>query len=314
MTGPEEPAAAAVEPEPDRTAQWLDAAAPIPAIVSWFTHHKISGPVLLGVFVVIKCYVLARGDLPTALGILQNAGLTTVVVGALLTSLPILAAGMLAVTSYRVTRAYRESHSLSAGTLGLRALFDPQVPLMPGLRDSVSPLLAVTFGSAVLATMFTPWTFMAGAAVLGVVMALLRDVRTPQAPGLLPATPRLIIAIIRVVIAGLTVYALTAMLYTVWLPHEEVRFSPASPHAKATAPVVGYVLSDVADGWITILVSGTHTIATYRDSTVQSLALCRKSAPGLWGAISNATTLWDEATSIRVEPLKALHPPADPPC
>jgi hypothetical protein len=123
MAGPEPPAAAVAEAvaEPDRKAQWLDAAVPIPAVYHWFVNHKISGPVLIGVFVVLKAYVLARGDLPTALGILQNVGLTTVVVGALLTS-------------------------------------------------------------------------------------------------------------------------------------------PATPHAKAPAPVVGYVLNDVAGGWITILVSGTHNL------------------------------------------------------
>lgn len=49
-------------------------------------------------FVVLKGYVLARGDVATALGILQYAGLATVVTAGLLSSLPILAAAMLAYT------------------------------------------------------------------------------------------------------------------------------------------------------------------------------------------------------------------------
>jgi hypothetical protein len=310
MALPESPVLA--EQHADRRAEWLTAAAPVPAIIEWFWNHKISGPLLLGVFVVLKSYVLARGDLPTALGILQNAGLTTVIVGALLTALPILAAGMLAVTTYRVTRSCRDRHFLSAGSLGLAALFDPQTPLMLGLRDTVSPQLAVTAAAAVLASLFTPWTFMAGAALLGIAMALLRDVRAPRQGGLIPAPAtlsRLIIAVIRAVIAGCTVYALIAMLYTVWLPHETVKFIPA---AKPPAPVVGYVLNDVAGGWITILVSGTHNIATYRDANVLSLALCRKTQPGVLGQISSATTLWYEITQFPL--LKGLRPTADPPC
>jgi hypothetical protein len=39
-------------------------------------------------FVILKGYVIARGDLATALGILQYAGLVTVVTAGLLSSLP----------------------------------------------------------------------------------------------------------------------------------------------------------------------------------------------------------------------------------
>ena len=53
-------------------------------------------------FVVLKGYVVARGDVAIALGILQYAGLATVVTAGLLSSLPILAAAMLAYTLARV--------------------------------------------------------------------------------------------------------------------------------------------------------------------------------------------------------------------
>ena len=54
------------------------------------TRSTHSPALLAAGFVVLKCYVIARGDLTTALGILQYVGLATVVTASLLSSLPIL--------------------------------------------------------------------------------------------------------------------------------------------------------------------------------------------------------------------------------
>jgi hypothetical protein len=82
--------------------QWRDALQPIPRILGWYKDNAVAGILLAAGFVVLKGYVVARGDVATALGILQYAGLATVVTAGLLSSLPILAAAMLAYTLSRV--------------------------------------------------------------------------------------------------------------------------------------------------------------------------------------------------------------------
>ena len=76
--------------------RWRDALQPLPTILDWYKANAFAGILLAAGFVVLKAYVIARGDLATALGILQYAGLATVVTASLLSSLPILAAAMLA--------------------------------------------------------------------------------------------------------------------------------------------------------------------------------------------------------------------------
>jgi hypothetical protein len=75
---------------------WRDALQPIPTILRLYKANAVAGTLLAAGFVVLKGYVIARGDVATALGILQYAGLATVVTAGLLSSLPILAAAMLA--------------------------------------------------------------------------------------------------------------------------------------------------------------------------------------------------------------------------
>jgi hypothetical protein len=85
---------------------WQDAFKPIPKIFGWYKNHAAAGTLILAAFLVVKGYVIARGNLDTALGILQYAGLTSAIVAGLLSSLPILTALMLGWTVFRTVRGW----------------------------------------------------------------------------------------------------------------------------------------------------------------------------------------------------------------
>jgi hypothetical protein len=52
--------------------QWRKALEPIPTVIRWYVSHPAAGTLLLGAFLVVKCFVLSKGDIPTALGILHT--------------------------------------------------------------------------------------------------------------------------------------------------------------------------------------------------------------------------------------------------
>jgi hypothetical protein len=56
--------------------------------------------VILFTFLVAKVVWVARGDVTTALGVYESAGLTTVIVGGLLSSMPLVAAGVLGIAIF----------------------------------------------------------------------------------------------------------------------------------------------------------------------------------------------------------------------
>jgi len=89
-------------PVDSRWEDWRRALRPIPGFVDWYRKHKISGALLLAAFVIVKGYVLARGDITTALGIVQYADVVGWAVAAVLSSLPLLAAAMLAIAFYQL--------------------------------------------------------------------------------------------------------------------------------------------------------------------------------------------------------------------
>jgi hypothetical protein len=127
--------------------RWRDALHPLPEVFDWYKVNAFAGILLAAGFVVLKCYVIARGNVTTALGILQYSGLATVVTASLLSSLPILTAAMLAYTVSQITR------SLATKALTL-------------------PLAVVVLGALVLAAVFTPWTYMLFAVVIGLAIGL----------------------------------------------------------------------------------------------------------------------------------------------
>jgi len=240
--------------------QWRDALQPLPKILNWYKANAFAGILLAAGFVVLKGYVIARGDLATALGILQYAGLTTVVTAGLLSSLPILAAAMLAYTIIEMTGAHAA----------------------PGRTWQLG---WVTLGAFVLAAMFTPWTYLVLAVSIGLVIAWLKTGRVPK-PAAWPLSA---------LVVGLAVVAVIFNLYTVWVPHEIVYFPPGT---LKTEPQVGYVLSE-DNGWITMLTSGPHQIVRYPDAKVITQMLCEKhpTLGNFWSEVKDSATLWDEVTA-----------------
>lgn len=56
-------------------------------------------------FVVLKVIWIARGDIPTALGVFNSAGLATVIVGGLLSALPLISAIALGLAVFNITKS-----------------------------------------------------------------------------------------------------------------------------------------------------------------------------------------------------------------
>jgi hypothetical protein len=263
---------------------WLDAGEPLTTAVRRLWDNAGAGILPVGAFLVVKGFVLSKGDIPVALGILQNAGLSTVVIGGLLSSLPVLAAAMLATT------IFREVNRVPRRTPGSGPVRPPRLPFRP-----ISPLTVVMLASVLLCTVLTQWTVMVSAVVIGLVIGGFQ--RTGK-------TWLRRIAYLAAAIIG--VVAVVAMLYNVWLPHEKLAI------AGVKEPVVGYVLADDPDGWITILVSGTHGLVWYRDTAVTARTPCEQAPWDLWSQVTDAATLWQEVTKVPV--LNRLHPPTESPC
>jgi len=266
---------------------WHDALQPIPTIIGWYRANAFAGILLAAGFVVLKGYVLARGDIATALGILQYAGLVTVVTAGLLSSLPILAAAMLAYTVSRMTwpllvRVGRAWRIVRVGRAS--RILGPEPPDLPG------QLLMVTLGAFVLAAFFTPWAYLALAMLIGLVIGIL------QARGVHNLAARLVYAMFTSVAA----VAVILNLYTVWVPHEVVHFRPGTlpAHTVPKDAQVGYVLSE-DNGWITMLTSGTRRIVRYSDADVTTQRVCERypQRGDLWSEVREGATLWDEVTS-----------------
>jgi hypothetical protein len=243
--------------------QWRDALQPLPGIFDWYKVNAFAGILLAAGFVVLKCYTIARGDLTTALGILQYAGLATVVIAGLLSSLPILTAAMLA---YAVI----------------------QMIGSPSARDRRAQSAVVLLGAFVLAAVYTPWTYLLFAAVIGLVIGLIQ-----------PRVTRKWMRVVYVLVALCALPAVVVNLSAVWLPHEIVTFRPGTlPHGRTQE--VGYVLSE-DNGWITMLITGQgqeHTIIRVPDAMVKTQTVCeRQPMPGNPASyVIDAYTLWRVVT------------------
>jgi hypothetical protein len=255
--------------------QWRDALRPLPGVLDWYKVNAFAGILLAAGFVILKCYVIARGDITTALGILQYVGLATVVTASLLSSLPILTAAMLAsaisqMTSSLVPKVFRAWH-----------IWEPKPPAYTWR------LAAAMLGAFVLAAAFSPWTYLTTAAGIGLVIGVTRALRAPK--------------LLRIVIYSVAVLLalpfVTVNLSAVWLPHEIVTFRPGTLPSGGTREI-GYVLSE-DNGWITILITANvheHTIIRFPDATVKTQTVCEREptsnifdTPTLWRVVTKAS-------------------------
>jgi hypothetical protein len=264
-------------PGSERTT-WRDALQPIPMVIGWYRANVFAGILLAAGFVILKGYVIARGDLATALGILQYAGLATVLTAGLLSGLPILAAAMVAFTFIHMIQ-FRGA---------------------PGRHRRWWVML----GALVLAAVFTPWLYLVLATGIGLGIGAMRR---------LPHPPKWFTWLVYAVVAILAVPAVILSLYTVWVPHEKVHFEPGvlPPNMSPPNVQVGYVLSE-DNGWITMLTSGVHQIVRYPDADVIAQTVCERqpSFSHPWSEVKVGATVWDEATSWT----HFLHPAINPAC
>jgi len=251
---------------------WRDALEPIPEILTWYKDHAAAGTLIVAAFLVAKGYVIAKGDLTTALGILQYAGVASVVVSGLLSSLPILTASLLGWMVFQITRG----------------------PFSGSPSGSRVPRAIVLVGAFVLAAFFTQVPYMLIAIGLGLLAGLIERWHPSK----------WLVWIARSLVGIFGALAIVLMLYAVWVPHEVVELrAPTASAEQQPNEQVGYVLADDPGGWITILTSGDREIVRFRDSAVQSIRVCQKVPRGGLSDVFYASTLWS-ATSRFVANLR----------
>ena len=241
---------------------WRIALQPIPAFVDWYRKNKISGTLLITAFVIVKGYVVARGDITTALGIVQYVGVAGWVVAAVLSSLPTLAAAMLAISFYQI----------------LWPLVGPQ------LANRLQ-MLAVTAVAFFICAALTPWPVVVGAIWLGLWFGVLQWIfyEYRQKVGI-----RGIIGIAWGLILLGEGAAMVVMLYAAWLPNEQVIFKK---------PMVANVLAEDSGGRITLLVSDSRKIIRRESDTVSMIKECSFPPHGGLSNIYDAPTPWALATT-----------------
>lgn len=276
--------------DPGVPSPWKEALRPLPSMVEWAGENKTGALVFAFGFVLFKVLVIARGDVPTALGILRTAGLTTVVVGGLLSGLPLLGLMMLAVTTYRARVGFWQDWTVFAVSL-LVCLF-------------LTPM-----GLTVIA-------LFVGGVVRGLVAALgraqQRSSRQGQAVRVrdLPPLRRLGFCLVAVVVAAVATIPAQQVLYAVWLPHEKITLVP--PQRTKTGIVktrTGYVL-EVSDGWLSLLESGTRKIWVLPGNRVEARTVCRRAVDKtVVSQIWQGPSLWQFAG----EHSRLLHHSGPPP-
>jgi hypothetical protein len=257
---------------------WRIALQPIPALVGWYRKHKVSGTLLVTAFIIVKGYVIARGDITTALGIVQYAGVASWAVAAVLSSLPTLAAAMFAITCFQILWPL----------IGRR---------LANLRELVPVVLVACFICAAL----TPWPVWLIAAGLGMLFGGLQWLiywcrRIPYIP--------MFLRFVQLVILVGEVTAAVVILYTAWLPNENVTIKPHTV-------VVANVLAEDVGGRITLLDSNERKIIRplYKDAEVGEE--CSFPPHGFFSRIYDAPTPWAWATTHW---LHSFAPVSHPPC
>jgi len=165
--------------------------------------NKTTTTLLLFGYFVAKILCVARGDLLTGLAVLSESGLVAVVLGALVSSLPVLAAVTLAVSLHAAiadgSRAHPRWFWYALGAVALLTLW------------------------------FTPWYLTVGAIALAVILGVWdqgHPVRGERGRARAGAT---------VLAAVLVVVGLYSTLLTMWLPHEAL--------TVAGGQRVGYVIN-----------------------------------------------------------------------
>lgn len=245
--------------------RWSDAVKPLPAILERLEKRPLGVTILLFAFLAVKVIVVAKGDIPTALGIFQDTNPAVTVIGALLSGLPLGAVAVLVIMGYRAA----EEVSVEGYALAVAA--------------------------AVACFFITPWPILVAslivAPVAGYTMRLRQ--RLTRKGWLKQATLLILIPCLAVFlyVAGVTTWR---VLYDVWLPHEAVTLQSGRIE-------VGYVLSDNGD-WISVLRSGQRRIVVYRETQVEKRAECQLHRHGLLADVTAWQALGPSAFTAAGEP------------
>ena len=209
-----------------------------------FSQARIS--LLLFGFLILKVLLVAKGDLVTALGVINVSGVVTVVVGAALSALPIVAAILLGFGTYVVASGTtRPAGWTTARTSGSFAVV------------------------AIAAMILSPWHLAAaviGVSLVGGLIDRFRRNRKRRAVTRWHGQDqgeRSRLLHRGFVLATVTVFflSLNSLFYAMWLPHEVL-------HLQSGSPQVGYVLSD-SNGWVTVLTSHDRKVKEYRAIDVE---------------------------------------------
>lgn len=255
-------------PRVKEESRWLDAVQPLPAILSQLEKRKLVVTILLFAFLALKVSVVAKGDIPTALGIFQSTNPAVTVIGALLSGLPLGAVGVLVIVGYR---AAKEAS-------------------LAGYALAVAAALACFF--------VTPWPILAASLVVAPVAGytMRQRQRLARTQGKRWQRRGTLVILIPCLAVFLFIACVTTwrVLYDVWLPHEAVTMR--SGHVE-----VGYVLSDNAN-WVSILRSGQRRLVIYREIQVEKRAECQLHRHGLLADLTAWQALGPRAWTAASEP------------
>jgi len=246
VTAVAEPPAASPAPEPQpqppASPQRSYVVQIVTKAVKRLGHDRTATTLTLFALLITKVLLVTHGDLLTSLALINDAGLVQVTIGVIMSLLPIAAALVMAAALY--------------GWWCCRWRWD-QRPRQ----------LAVIAGVVFVSAWFSPWYLFFPA----IAVSLALGVFDREQDELHPATMHgkagqgfLILAT-----AGI-VYALGATLFTMWLPHEQLKIRDQSEQR------IGYVVGDKG-GYINMLTSGNRRIVRIPSSTVESRTLCRGS-------------------------------------
>jgi hypothetical protein len=286
---------------------WRNVIKPLEQTIS---KHKWLTTVALFGFVLVKVVFIARGNIQTALGIFNSAGAATVVVGSILSALPLVSSLALGLAIFQLTRSFPLirvfprtinllPQRLRVNLTSIEDRYWPShAPVPCGLTTKLGQLSQERRGAraarawirevaakdnatlltlviaAIICFFVAPSPIAIASASLGFISGALAKIKKGAARDIL------------LFVAGLAwiFLVLYPFLYSVWLPHETLAVpGPVCPQQKHRTYVVGYVLSD-GNGWISLLVTGQRLICRIRSEEVTARTLCQGqivSMPGM---------------------------------
>jgi len=234
----------------------------------WVVENKGTVGLALSAYLILKVIVVARGSQEAALEIVRSAGVTQVVLGGVVSGLPILAAVALGLSMYRLGRHLHRFHPSPP------PWWSDDFSRKEFTKQRVYLAWAVTAVSVVVASAFTPWTVFVPVVAFGIFLGLLEAQRVDREyeRATRRKLSRALVVGLWVVVGGMALYGSAfGILYTVWTAHEELQITGRSQ------PLVGYVIDDHG-AWLTVLQSGTREVLKINGGTVSDRQVCHVQA------------------------------------